>query len=249
MHNYGEQNSSRREFTPNTNIRNFMPIIPKKGVFNEWGAVLRNKDEMDREMDRQESLRRKQQREEYRKSLENQIKHQKNSYYGQASSNLNHDQSFLKDQWNREQNFKLKEQSENEKKKQLALNMAKDNLQNISLHRQQDSAVKRAENELFRNHMMMTEREDHQRAETNRAMRLQAQTKLRQTLDQQMAFKDKEKYNLKLHEKEIVKLGEKKAEEQEEQRLKFFDKLKQFQDQNAHKVESLKKYIGSDPRK
>lgn len=40
--------------TPNPNVKRYMPVIPKKGVFNEWAAVLKHQDEMEREQERQE---------------------------------------------------------------------------------------------------------------------------------------------------------------------------------------------------
>lgn len=44
----------RRDMTPNPNVKRYMPVIPKKGVFNEWAAVLKHQDEMEREQERQE---------------------------------------------------------------------------------------------------------------------------------------------------------------------------------------------------
>lgn len=43
-----------RDMTPNPNAKRYLPVIPKKGVFNEWAAVMRHQDEMDREQERQE---------------------------------------------------------------------------------------------------------------------------------------------------------------------------------------------------
>lgn len=52
------QNSSsevlRRDMTPNPDLKRFMPVMPKQGIFNEWAAVLRHQDEMEREQERQE---------------------------------------------------------------------------------------------------------------------------------------------------------------------------------------------------
>lgn len=43
-----------RDMTPNPEQKRYMPVLPKKGVFNEWGAILRHQDEMEKEQERQE---------------------------------------------------------------------------------------------------------------------------------------------------------------------------------------------------
>lgn len=40
--------------TPNPSMKRYMPVMPKQGVFNEWGAVLKHQDEMEIEQERQE---------------------------------------------------------------------------------------------------------------------------------------------------------------------------------------------------
>ena len=44
----------KRDMTPNPNAKRFMPVIPKKGVFNEWAAVWKHQDEMEKEQEKQE---------------------------------------------------------------------------------------------------------------------------------------------------------------------------------------------------
>ena len=66
--------SQKRDLTPNSNFVRYMPIIPKKGVFNEWAAILKYNDEVDQEAERQELERKRKQKEQYRLSLGNQIK-------------------------------------------------------------------------------------------------------------------------------------------------------------------------------
>jgi hypothetical protein len=45
---------SIRNLTSTAAEKRYMPVMPKQGVFNEWGAILRHQDEMEIEQGRQE---------------------------------------------------------------------------------------------------------------------------------------------------------------------------------------------------
>ena len=65
-----------RDLTPATDQRRALPVIPRKGVFNEWGAILKYNDEKDQLRDLKEKELLKMKQDEYRQDLENQITHQ-----------------------------------------------------------------------------------------------------------------------------------------------------------------------------
>jgi hypothetical protein len=67
---------ARRGLTTNTGTRRALPIEPKKGVFNEWAAILKYNDEKDQKKDYDELANRKSKIDEYKKLLVNQIKNQ-----------------------------------------------------------------------------------------------------------------------------------------------------------------------------
>ena len=53
-----------------------MPIDPKAGVYNEWAAVLRHQDEMNKEAEKIAQVQRKKKQEEYRQELQSQLNFQ-----------------------------------------------------------------------------------------------------------------------------------------------------------------------------
>jgi len=238
----------QRDMTPNPNVKRYMPVMPKKGIFNEWGAVLRHQDEMEREQERQEFQMNKVRQEEYRKSLENQIKYQQDQYVGMVSSHKGQDEEFVKDQWKREQKRIKKEESEVIRKKQHAVNIAKETMQNNQILRQQVQAVKQTENDVIRDQLIHSERQELKRMETQRATKKNNQTSMKHYLDQQTVMKNQQQHSLKSQDKIIAKLGIEKEEQEAKRRNEYFERLQKFQDRNDLKTQSLIKYMKDDPK-
>ena len=99
-------------------------------------------------------------------------------------------------------------------------------MREANIRKIQDSEVKRAENENFHSQFLHEQQQETERLSTNRAMRLQAQAKLRQTLDQQLAAKERANQEIRKMDKQILSVGIKQEEQIENQRKAFFDKLK-----------------------
>ena len=78
------------------------------------------------------------------------------------------------------------------------------------------------------NDLHRTELQEKHRSETKRALKMDAQARLRQTLDQQRRVKEQTIKELKEEEREIVKLGVKKELEQDQKRSEFLNKIKQL---------------------
>ena len=94
--------------------------------------------------------------------------------------------------------------------------------------------------------MFQNEIQEKIRVNTKRAIRVEAQAKLRQTLDQQRAEKNKMRQNIREEDRETVKQGVKIELEQNQQRSQFLNKIKQLHTNNNKKIDMLKKFIHSD---
>lgn len=78
------------------------------------------------------------------------------------------------------------------------------------------------------NDLLRSELQEKRRTETKRALKMDSQARLRQTLDQQRAVKEQTIRDIKEEEKEIVKLGVKREQETDQQRSEFLNKIKQL---------------------
>ena len=145
MHNHISARITR-DMTPNPMQKRQLPVIPKKGVFNEWAAVMRNQDEMEKEQERQEYVRNKIRQDEYRKSLEDQIKYQRNQYTGLANTHKGQEKNLVENQWRQDHLRQNMEMAEMMQKKKQAIEMAQESIHKAQIQKQKDKAVKIAEN-------------------------------------------------------------------------------------------------------
>lgn len=221
---------AKRDLTPNNVVRRALPIVPKKGIFNEWAAVLKYNDEKDQKNDYDQMTTKKIKMEEYRKSLEDQIKIQ-----NMKTKSL-FDQKLIEKQTRKEQEkqFNQKHEYDNRRERE-ALNIYQ-NIQDIEKKQKETKVIRNIENENFKRQIKMSEENENKRAETNRAVRINNASKLRQSLDDQLATKRKMHQEERIQDQQILNQGLKQEEHQEKQRNEFFNKLKLIQEINEKRV-------------
>jgi len=191
-----------------------------KESFNEWAAVLKHKDELDQETQRHEDQRIRDQKVAYRHSLQNQIKDHLNN------RESNNDGLSQKEQWNQERSqiFKEKFSDYNRKLKQSIA--AQESIKNAEIKRLHDISSKHTENQILKNQMEHDQVVENERLQTKRAVHLQAQAKLRKTLDSQLAMKNKFQQELKIIDQKVLADGLKNEEKIDTDRNAFLSKLK-----------------------
>ncbi|CAI2386807.1 unnamed protein product [Moneuplotes crassus] len=239
---------NQRDRTPNPEPKRYMPVLPKKGVFNEWGAVLRHQDEMEKEQERQEYAMNKLKQEEYKRSLQSQIMNHQAQYVGMVGSHKNQDQEFVQNQWRAEQERVKREHAEDINKKNQAIELAKESLQKAQILKRKDQAVKFAEDQAIRDQLRRQEEEELQRVQTKRATKLMDQEKMKQFLNVQKSMRTQKENRLREDDKMFAKIGMEKEEQDSLKRNDYFKKLQRFQDINDKKTANLIKYMQSDPR-
>jgi hypothetical protein len=158
------------------------------------------------------------------------------------------DKQFVQSQWKKEQEKWKSEQNKIIHKKQHAIDMAKESIQNNQIRKIQTETVKMAENTSIMNQLKKAEKEEIKRLETKRAIKLQNQTQIKQYLDLQKNMKVKHEVDLKLQDHQIAKFGLEKEENDYLKRNEYFEKLQKFQDQNDQKTQNFIKYMKADPK-
>lgn len=97
----------------------------------------------------------------------------------------------------------------------------------------ENKAIKKLENNQFKQTLLQHQRAENERIATRRAQKLQAAAQIRNTLDQQLESKRIAIKKEKEMDKKILGLGLKEEEHQDHQRDEFFSKLKKIQDANV----------------
>jgi hypothetical protein len=110
-------------------------------------------------------------------------------------------------------------------------------LRDVQRNQQENKVIRNIENEAIKRQIKLGEEIENERAMTNRAMRLDNATKLRKTLDEQLATKRKMHQQLKDQDHQILTQGLRQEERQDSQRNDFFNKLKKIQEISMKRVE------------
>ena len=93
---------------------------------------------------------RRKQQNDYRRSLENQIKLQQNSYLGLKDNLQKEDQVMHKNEWNDEQNKVFNERLGLESKRQREKENLIESMQNAQIQKQRNFDIKNTENETIK---------------------------------------------------------------------------------------------------
>ncbi|CAI2360771.1 unnamed protein product [Moneuplotes crassus] len=249
LFNHGQltlSESKKNRASPHPEIR-YLPIVPKKGVANEWAAILKLKDEKDKQKDRREKELIRHKQVEYRAELENQIKLQKS----RSKSNMD---SYIADQNDRDHRNQVFEKYGCEigkakkeikclplyKNKEKEVLIAKESMKEVQKRNQEKKAINKLENDQFKLAMLHNNRVETERMATKRAKKLLTQAQIRNTLDKQLESKRKALKHEKELDKKILGIGLKQEENKDLQRDLFFSRLRRMQDANISKTEKLK---------
>jgi hypothetical protein len=128
--------------------------------------------------------------------------------------------------WNKENKEAFKDKFTQHSKRQQEIKAAKEGLKQAYVRKMQNVTAKQIENQIFKNQFEMENMKANQRKATNRAMRIQNQANIRQTLDEQLKMKKKMEQQNFEQDKLILADGVKNEEKITQQRHDFLNKLR-----------------------
>jgi hypothetical protein len=225
-----------------------MPVYERENVFNEWGAVIKHQDEIDRELRRQQEEKLRERQKNYKMQLDMQYQEHLNKKKGAFSEQAKREENMLK-QYQRDLEDKRKQ--EDEKRNQIVNEQktaAFQSLNEMNSMKQQQQSIRDMERELYSNKMKMQEELEkkrkqeekekyrHDQANYSRILQIQAKSKLDKINSEKVADRH-------FSEAEKVQLNK-----QEAQRNQFFNKLNKIQEANDLKQKKLREYMEQDPK-
>lgn len=93
-----------------------MPVHERENVFNEWGAVIKHQDEIDREMRRQQENKLRERQKNYKMQLDMQYQEHQNKKKGSMSEMARKEEDMLKQY---QKSLEEKRKAEDDKRSQL----------------------------------------------------------------------------------------------------------------------------------
>lgn len=145
-----------------SNIRP-LPVHDRENVFNEWGAVIKHQDEIDRELRRQQEEKHRERQKNYKMQLDLQYREAMNKKKGSMSEIAKKEEDLLK-QYNKD--LEDKRRMEEEKRNQMLSKQKEAAFQSLnelnSIKRQQQS-IRDMERQLYYDKMKRQEDMENQR--------------------------------------------------------------------------------------
>ena len=223
-----------------------LPLHNTEDVFNEWGALLRQQDEIDQKLQKENYDKMRIRQQSYKAELDRQYVELQNKKKGVLGEQVKKEEEIIKYQ---EKVIEQKVKQEEDKKQKI-----KDEQKTDAVSGFTEVQIKRQQEEKLRELDREQNREKAKREEKlQNDMRLQSQIKKKQEENDYMTvlnLQAKEKQRKLQQEKETDKtfvVAETiKLNREESARNNFFNKLKKFQSDNEQKQKSLQRYMSQD---
>lgn len=225
-----------------------MPVYERENVFNEWGAVIKHQDEIDRELKRQQDVKMRERQKNYKRELDRQFQESLSKKKGSMSEQAKREEEMLK---NYQRDLEEKQRLEDEKRNKV-LGQQKDaafqSMNERNIMKIQKNNIHNMERQLYHDKMKQQETLDNQR-------RKEEKEKMKNDMDNysrilQLQHKSKmDKLNSeKAADRQFSEAERAQLNKQEDQRNKFFEKLAKIQENNDLKQQKLKEYMEQDPK-
>lgn len=250
----GRNNSSSmppaQTVQPNRIVKNLrpLPIAERENVFNEWGAIIKHQDEIDRELKRLQDIKHRERQKSYKMQLDMQYKEMMNKKKGSLSEIQAKEDQMLKLY---QRDIEGKQRAEDDKRNQV-LNEQKSaathSINELSVMKRQQQNINDMERQLYYNKLKQQEEIENQR---------KMEEKEKSKIDQEnyskiLQMQHKSKIDKRITEKQADKMfyEAEKAElaKQDANRNKFFEKLSNIQKVNDMKQKKLVEYMEQDPK-
>lgn len=225
-----------------------LPVYERENVFNEWGAVIKHQDEIDRELRRQQEEKLRERQKNYKMQLDMQYHEHLSKKKGAISEQAKREEDML-NQYQRD--LEDKRRQEDEKRNQL-LNEQKTaafhSMNEMNTIKQQQQSIRDMERELYSNKMKMQEELERKRKQEEKEKLKNDQANYSRILQIQAKSKLDKMYSEKVADKHFSEAEKIELSKQEAQRNRFFDKLSKIQEANDLKQKKLREYMEQDPK-
>jgi hypothetical protein len=228
--------------------RRHLPVHDRENVFNEWGAVIKHQDEIDRELKKQRDHKLRERQQNYKMQLDLQYNEHMNKKKGALSDQARKEDDIMKVY---EKGVEGKRRLEDEKKSQMVTQQktaAYQSINELSTMKKQQQSIREMEKQLYYNKLKQQEEMENQRKLDDKEKYKIDQGNYSRILAMQHKSKvdklhDEKAQNWHFSEAERVQLNR-----QEEDRGKFFTKLNDIQKFNDIKQKKLVEYMEKDPK-
>jgi len=246
----GQHNNSYNGDPPvklNQNIRP-LPVYERENVFNEWGAVIKHQDEIDRELRRIQDEKMRQRQKNYKMQLDLQYQEWQDRKKGALSQQARKEDNILK-QYQRDLEDKRK--AEDEKRNQVInqqKNAAFQSINEMNTMKQQQQNIRDMERDLYSNKMKTQEELENKRKQEEKEKMKSDQVNYSRILQIQHKSKVDKKQFEKATDRHFSQAEKEQMNKHEDQRNLFFQKLNKIQEVNDMKQKKLQEYMEQDPK-
>lgn len=225
-----------------------LPIFERENVFNEWGAVIKHQDEIDRELKRQQVDKYRERQKNYKMQLDQQYNEMMAKKKGSLSQ-----QAKREDELHRQYQRSLedKQRQEDDKKHQLLTQQkaaANESINELSIMKRQQRNINEIERQLYSDKLRQQEQIENQRKNEEKEKAKTEQMSYHQILSMQHKSKVDKFRTEKEADRRFFEAEKKQLEKQDDQRNQFFQKLSNIQQVNDLKQKKLQEYMEQDPK-
>lgn len=223
-----------------------LPLHNKEDVFNEWGAILRQQDEIEQrqQVELQQKLKLRQQT--YKSELDKQYRELQAKKKGVIGEQAQREDQLMKFQESRVEQRRKQEEAKRAKLKQEQLLNAQSGFTEMKLRKQQEDNMREMEKDMYREKISKEEKLQNELMQQNKVKKKQGESDYYNMLAMQAREKQKKAQQEKETDKQFLIAETAKLNHEEMSRNRFFNKLKKFQTDNEIKQQSLMKYMSQD---
>jgi hypothetical protein len=223
-----------------------LPLHTKEDVFDEWGAVLRRQDEIDSKIQQDNYDKMRLRQVNYKMELDKQFHEQQNKKKG-AMGQLNKKEEDLLKYQERLVDQKIKQ--EDVQRNRMVLNQRSDalvGLNDLQTKKRQDQMMRDMERDMHKEKMLKDQMVQEKQRRSNIDKKKLEENEYHSMLGMQAKEKQMKLLQDKEADKHFAHAEAVKMNNDEDNRKKFFTKLKDIQDKNDQKHHSLLKFMQQD---
>ena len=225
-----------------------LPVHNKADVFDEWGAILRQQDEIDKKIQEEQYQKMRARQINYKIELDRQYKEQNDLKKGLLGEKMKREDELIKYQEKLLDQKAKQEENTRAKLRQHEKSDAIASFSEVQTRKQQHKMMKDMEIKMQRERIEQ-ERKIHDRMQRdNMAKKKMKENEYYSILTNQAKEKQNKILQDKEADKQFIKAETDKLDVDEANRNKFFEKLKNIQVKNDQKQNSLMKYMKQDPK-
>lgn len=240
-----EVTSAQHPVTQESKVRP-LPLHTTEDVFNEWGAVLRHQDEIDKKLQQQNYEKAKLRQVNYKKELDKQYQELQNKRKGVLGDQMKKEEELIKYQEKLIDQRAKQEEAKRQKFKEDQKSDAMAGFSDLQVKKQQDKMMRDLERDMQREKVQMEQKLQNDMKHQNMTKKKQEENEYLNILSMQAKERQHKLRQEKDTDKQFGIAESIKLNNEEQARNRFFDKLKKIQDTNDQKHKRLLHYMSQD---